>query len=115
MGPDTRIFTVYEDDPGITDQENLRMSVCISVPDDTVVEGEIGKRVVTGGKYAVSRFELLRPDQYSDAWTSIYSGWFPESGFQPEDGPPLEFYLSDPGDDPDGRITTEIAIPVKPM
>ena len=115
MGPNARIFTLYEDNPAITNEENLRMSVCVSVPDDTQVEGEIGKRVIAGGKYAVGRFELLRPDQYADAWTSIYSGWFPESGFQPEDGPPLEFYLSDPNEDPEGRITTEIAVPVKPM
>jgi AraC family transcriptional regulator len=115
MGPDTRIFSLYEDNPGITDEEKLRMSVCISVPADTKVEGEIGKRAIAGGKYAVGHFELLSPDQYADAWTSIYSGWFPESGFQPDDGPPLEFYLSDPGDDPEGRITVEIAVPVKPM
>ncbi len=115
MGEGTKVFTLYEDDPSITDQEKLRMSVCISVPDDTKVEGEIGKRVIAGGKYAVGHFELLRPDQYSDAWTSIYSGWLPGSGYQPDDGPPLEFYLSDPNEDPEGRITVEIAVPVKPM
>ena len=115
MGPDTKIFTLYEDDPSITNEENLRMSVCVSVAHDTPVEGEIGKRAIAGGKYAVGHFELLQPDQYADAWTSIYSGWLPESGFQPDDGPPLEFYLSDPSEDPEGRITTEIAVPVKPM
>jgi len=56
--PETRVLVVYHDDPNVTDEDKLRISACLSVPDDTPVEGEVGKMTVQGGQYAVARFEL---------------------------------------------------------
>lgn len=114
LGPNMELFTRYEDNPEITEEEKLRMSVCLTIPDDTTVDGEIAKTQIAGGKYAVAHFDGLLPSEYADAWQAVYGGWLPESGFQPSEEPPLEFYLSDPGSDPEGRSTVEIAVPVKP-
>ena len=54
--PETQVLSVYHDDPDITDEDKLRTSACISVPEDTQCEGEVGRMSVPGGKYAVARF-----------------------------------------------------------
>lgn len=112
--PETKLLSVYRDNPGITDEDKLRLDVCISVPPDTDVEGEIGKTTLPGGKYAVAHFEIM-PDQYGDAWTSVYAGWLPESGYQPADGPAFELYLNNPEEHPEGKHVFNICVPVKPL
>lgn len=112
--PDVKILSVYHDNPEITDEDKLRTSVCLSVPEDTQVEGDIGKMILKGGKFAIARFELAN-DEYQQAWNAVYGGWLPESGYQPDDGPCFERYLNDPKTHPEGKCITEICVPVKPM
>jgi AraC family transcriptional regulator len=112
--PETRMLCVYHDDPGITDDERLRLSCCITVPEDTAAEGEIGRMSVGGGQYAVARFEL-RPDQFGDAWQAVFGGWLPRSGYQPADGPPFEWYHNDCREHPEQLSILDICVPVKPM
>ena len=40
--PETKVLSVYHDDPKITDEEKLRTSACITIPEDSPVVGEIG-------------------------------------------------------------------------
>jgi AraC family transcriptional regulator len=112
--PGAKLLTVYHDEPEITDKANLRLSVCMTVPDDTQVGGEIGKMVVKGGTYAVGHFEM-DADQYEDAWNALVGGWLPESGYQPADGVCFEDYLNDPNQHPEGKHRVDIHIPVKPL
>lgn len=113
-GPDLKILSVYHDDPEITDNEKLRTSICITVPEDAKVDGEFGKMTISGGTYAKGRFEI-KPDEYQEAWDTLCGGWFPESGYQPGDGVCFESYLSSPKDHPEGKHIVEIYIPVKPL
>jgi AraC family transcriptional regulator len=112
--PETKFITIYRDNPDITDETRLRTDVCITVPPDTQVDGEIGKATIPAGKYAIAHFEIT-PDQYGDAWNAVYGGWLPESGYQPEDGPCYELYLGDPKKHPEGKHTVDICVPVKPL
>jgi len=112
--PETQVMAIYHDDPGVTDQENLRTSVGLSVPPDTEISGEIGKLTMAAGTYAQARFELA-PDQYQAAWEAVYGGWLPKSGYQPDDGPAFERYLNSPDDHPEGKHIVEICLPVKPL
>jgi len=112
--PETKLLTLYYDNPDITEESKLRTDVCITVPPDTEVSGEIGKATIPDGKYAVAHFEI-RTDQYSDAWEAVYGGWLPESGYQPEDGPCYELYLNDPKTHPEGKQIVDICFPVKPL
>lgn len=91
-----------------------RVDVCITVPEDVSVDGEIGKTTVPGGRYAVGHFELL-PTEYEDAWTAIMGGWLPESGYQCDDRPCFESYLNDPKQHPEGKCIVDIHVPVKPL
>jgi AraC family transcriptional regulator len=112
--PETKVMTMYHDNPDITDENRLRTDACITVPENTQVEGEIGKMKIPAGKYAVAHFEIT-PDQYQDAWNAVYGGWLPESGYQPEDGPCYEVYLNDPKQYPEGKHVVDICVPVKPL
>ncbi|MCP4677758.1 MAG: AraC family transcriptional regulator [Deltaproteobacteria bacterium] len=112
--PETQMLSVYHDDPGVTDEGKLRTSMCITVPEDTEVDGEIGKMNVTGGKFAVCRFELAT-DQYSEAWNAVMGGWMPESGYQPDDRVCYELYQNDPKQHPEGKCIVDICVPVKPL
>jgi len=112
--PDTKVLCVYHDDPEITEEAKLRTSVCISVPEDTTVEGEIGKMPIPGGKYAVARFELAA-DEYQHAWDAVCGGWLPDSGYQPDDRPCFELYQNDHKEHPEQKFIVDICIPVKPL
>ena len=114
VGPGTRCFTLYHDNPNVTDEDKLRISLCLSVPEGTAVDGEIGAMVLPGGDVAVARF-LLDPVQYGDAWTAVYGGWLPESGYQPDDRPAFEEYHNDPKEHPDGLHDVAICVPVRPL
>ncbi|MDY6933054.1 MAG: AraC family transcriptional regulator [Spirochaetota bacterium] len=112
--PETRVLSIYHDNPEITDDNRLRTSVCISVPDDTPVDGEIGKMVISDGKYAFARFEI-HSEEYQDAWDFVYGCWLPESGYQPDDRPCYELYHNNPQEHPEKKHIVDICIPVMPM
>jgi len=112
--PETKFVTIYHDNPDITDETKLRTDVCITIPLDAQVDGEIGKATIPAGKYAIAHFEIM-PDQYGDAWNAVYGGWLPESGYQPDDRPCFELYLNDPKEHPEGKHVVDIYAPVKPM
>lgn len=112
--PDFKCLTIYHDDPELVEEEKQRISICFSVPEDTAVDGEIGKMKVPAGKYAMAHFEI-DPAQYGDAWTAVCGGWLPESGYQPADGLVYELYLNNPEEHPEKKHIVEICIPVKPL
>jgi len=112
--PETQMLTLYYDDLNITEESKLRMDVCITVPPDTPVDGEIGKTTIRAGKYAMAHFEI-GADEYGDAWNAVFGGWLPESGYQPDDGPCYELYHNNPEDHPEHKHIIDICVPVKPL
>jgi len=111
MGPTTRLFTVYHDNPEITDEEQLRISVCGSVPPDTPAEGDVGILEFPAGRCLVATFELRTP-QYGAAWQWVYGTWLPDSAYEPDDRFAYEEYLGMP--DEHGVHRVAIALPVRP-
>ena len=112
--PETKYLIIYHDDPEITDEDKLRVSVCITVPEKTEVDGDIGKMTIPEGKYAMAYFEITA-DQFQEAWNSVYREWLPESGYQPDDRPCYELYSGDCKGSKDGKFKVDICIPVKPL
>ena len=107
LGPQSRVLAVYHDNPGLTEPDKLRVSVGVSVPDDTPVDGEIGKMVIPGGTWAIAGFELS-DDEYATAWDAVFCGWLPDSGYQPTDGVCYEQYLNDPEQHPEHKCIVNI-------
>ncbi|MDP8205049.1 MAG: AraC family transcriptional regulator [Candidatus Electryonea clarkiae] len=112
--PETKMMAMYHDNPEITDESKLRTDACITIPPDTKVDGEIGKSKIDAGKYAVARFELSN-DEYEEAWNAFFGGWFPQSGYQPDDGACFELYQNDPKEHPENKCIVDICVPVKPL
>jgi AraC family transcriptional regulator len=111
--PDSVFLTLCHDDPEITMEEKLRVSVCIGVDQNTAVTGEVGKMQLPGGKYAVCRF-LLGNQDYPAAWGWIFGAWLPLSGFQADDRPAFERYFSQDQQAGSEKTAVTICIPVKP-
>ncbi|MFZ5939535.1 MAG: AraC family transcriptional regulator [Bacteroidota bacterium] len=104
-------LVIYHDDPKVTDDDKLRMSVCLTVPKGTRVDGEIGRMDLEAAKYVIARFEV-DADGFMEAWDWVYGEWFPASGYQPDDKPCFEIYPEEPKD---GKFLVEICVPVRPL
>jgi len=112
--PDTKYIVVYHDDPKITEEAKLRISVSLTVPSETDVDGEIGKMAIPAGKYAITRFEL-GPTEYGEAWNWVYGTWLPASGYVPDDRPCFEMYPPKNDVSCKDKMTVDICVPVKPL
>jgi len=110
-GKDFKSLVIYHDDPNVTIEDKLRMSVCITVPPETKVDGETGKMEIEAAKYVIARFELTAQD-FQQAWDWVYGQWFPTSGYEPDDKPCFEMYPEEPKD---GKFIVDICVPVKPI
>lgn len=109
--PETKAVCVYHNDPNVTEPEKLRVSVGVTVPADTKVDGEIGKMTLEAGKYAVGHFEIST-DEFKNIWDNI-CGAIVAAGFEPADGPCFELYYNDASTHPEHKHILDICIPVK--
>ncbi|MCB2204549.1 AraC family transcriptional regulator [bacterium] len=114
LGPDTRVMSIYHDDPNITEEAKLRTDVCITVAPETPVDGPVGKLTIPAGRYAFARFEI-NTDQFGEAWGAVCGDWLPDSGYEPADGLSFEIYHNDHREHPEGKHIVDICIPVKPL
>jgi len=106
-----KYLILYHDNPDITGSDKLRMSLCVTVPPETSVDGEIGKLEIEAAKCAVGRFELTAND-FQRAWEWMFGVWLPGSGFQPDDKPYYETYPEEPKGE---KFIVDFCIPVKPL
>ncbi len=111
--PKTKTVTVYHDDPKVVEMEKVRQSACITVEEETKPEGEFGKMHVLGGKYVVGSFKV-KPHQFGEAWDAVCR-WLADSGYQPSDGYPYEFYPEEHTQENSPTFTVDICVPVKPL
>lgn len=111
--PETKTLTVYHDDPKVVDIEKLRQSACITVDEDAKPEGEFDKMHLPGGSYAVGSFKV-KPHQFGEAWDAVCR-WLADSGYQPSDGYPYEYYPEEHTDENPPTFTVDICVPVKPL
>jgi len=111
--PETKTLTVYHDDPKVVDPEKVRQSACITVDADAKPEGEFGKMHLPGGKCAVGSFKV-KPHQFGEAWNAVCR-WLADSGYQPSDGLPYEYYPEEHEPGPEPVFTVDICVPVKPL
>ncbi|MCR9163643.1 MAG: GyrI-like domain-containing protein [Nannocystaceae bacterium] len=123
FGPDTTLdkargagglLCVYHDSPDVTAEERLRISACVAIDDEMVVDGVASDMRLHAGRYAVAHFRIEMA-QYPEAWPWLIERWLPDSGYQPDDHPGYERYLNVPEQDPRGKLEFEICLPVRPL
>jgi len=110
--PQTQYLVIYHDSPDVTEEDRLRMSVCVTAPEDTEVDGDIGKLTIPAGEYVAARFEL-DSTEYADAWGWVYGQWLPQSGFVPDDRPCFELYPTDVKSEVEGKMVVDIYVPLR--
>lgn len=113
-GPEARLVLVAHDSPTITEVDKLRLSVCLSAPEGTRGEGEVGTMRIPGGRFAVARFEVS-PAEIGAAWEVVVGEWLPQSGYQPDDRLCYEEVLTSPPEHPEGKYVLAICVPVRPL
>ena len=106
---DTRMLGLCYDDPEITAPDKLRYDACLSVPEGTRVEGEIGLATVRGGRFA-SALHVGPYDRLGATYAALFGRWFPEQGLALGDPPCLEFYLNDPESTEPDELLTEVCV-----
>lgn len=112
LGPRTRTFGIYYDDPSATPVEVLRSEACITVPDDWAPSGDLQRREIRGGRYAV----VVHVGPYSElsrAYTWLYGTWLAQSGEEAADAPCVEEYLNDARTVPPSELRTQIWLPLR--
>ena len=105
-------YIIYHDDPAITDEKKLRLSVCVPIGADVAVSGEICEMTIGGGLHGVGHF-VLASEEYGEAWAYMHGQWLPQSGYQPRNQAPFERYTGECGED--GKMAVDICIPVEVM
>jgi AraC family transcriptional regulator len=112
--PETKSLAIYHDSPEVTDPAKLRSDACLTVPQGTKVDGEIGAMKVPGGLFAVAHVEI-DVTQFGEAWDKLIGEWMPKSGYQPDDRMCYEMYLNDPETDPEKKWKVDICEPIRPL
>ena len=113
IDPDiTKVLTMYDDNPYITDQKNLRTSVAMIIPTNVNVK-EQGNICISSisGKFGVGHFELS-PKEYSEAWQYMYQEWLFKDPTKSRDAIPFELYVTEPPKNLSGKSLTDIYIPI---
>jgi len=114
---DTEYLVLYHDDPELTDEQKLRVTVAMTLPEKAQFDpGEMGEMELEGGLYARAHFRL-NSQEYGEAWNWVYREWLPQSGYFPDDRPSFEYFPSDKEEEEqkkDGRYPVEICIPLAP-
>ncbi|MFZ5354025.1 MAG: AraC family transcriptional regulator [Bacillota bacterium] len=111
---DTKWITLFHDSTDLTDDDKLRISICMTAPEDTKVDGAVGKLVVAGGKYAVGHFQL-DDDEFQKAWSFLCGHWLPGSGYQPDDRLCFELYSYSSAENHEKKHIVDIYIPIRAL
>lgn len=112
MGPEARWLAIFHDDPEITPAEKLRVSACLAVPAGTAGERDVSVMEIPAGRAAIGRFTIRDPADYGATWNWLMGEWLPQSGYEPDERPCYEVYLSPPGAK---EAIVELVQPVKAL
>ena len=112
MGPRTRVLGVYHDDPSEVPEAELRADVGIAVEPGTTTSAPIRPVEVPGGRHAILHFKGAYAELHG-AYQWFFGTWLPQSGYEPDDFPCVEEYLTNPREVAPGDNITEIHIPLK--
>jgi AraC family transcriptional regulator len=110
----SQYLVIYHDNPELTDQGKLRVTVAVSTTRDFIATERLGAMKLEGGKYGMARFRLSS-EEYQEAWNWVYRDWLPQSGYYPHDLPAFELFPREEDKSGDGRYPVLICIPLVAM
>ena len=112
MTPTSVFLASYENCPKTTPLDELRLDICMSIPENTEVEGKIHKKVLPGGTYAVMHCELTGPEEYETVWVDL-GEWANKKNYEMDmTRPSYEIYLNNPEEHPEKHSILDICLSV---
>lgn len=107
-----KVLTIYQDNPFITDEKNLRTSVAMTIPSNAIIEeNEEISTMFLNGKYGVGHFEISA-GEYGEAWNYMYNDWLFKEKVETRDAFPFELYVNEPPKNFKDKSLTDIYIPI---
>lgn len=102
------------DDPGAVEEFACRYDACVTIPTDFDKEGhqEMKFQKLPGGLYALYQF-YDTIDKLGLIYHSLFGQWLPNSEYDADDRPCLEFCMNDPSNDPEGKCKVDLYLPIK--
>jgi AraC family transcriptional regulator len=111
VGPGTRSFGIYYDDPGSVPLKDLRSDATFVIGDSVKVDGDVRAITLEGGRYAV----IQHKGPYAElerAYRWLYREWLPQSGDDAANRPSFEEYVKGPKGLPPSEWLTEVCLPL---
>ncbi len=106
-----KVLAIYWDNPDVTPPEKCRFDACITVPEKIAPDGQVHIQTISGGPYAVYRFEG-KLDGLHQAWDDAFQ-WVCDSGYECNDTPFYESHYNNAAEHPEGKLILDICIPLK--
>lgn len=112
IGPGTRFFGIYHDDPTEVADAKLRSDACLTIPEGVAGEGEV--TIASLPETRVARLVFKGPyAELEPSYHWLYGTWLPASGEEPADMPCFEEYLNDPKTVPPAEWLTAVYLPLR--
>lgn len=105
-------FAICHDNPSITPEDKCRYDAAIVVNPDTEITPPYNQSAMPSGKYAIAYYKD-DAQKINNFMTELCSHWFPDSGYEPDDYPPVFNYLNDSRED--GYVEMDVYIKVKEL
>lgn len=109
--PDMKLLSVYHDDPRVTATGKLISDAAMFVSEPLKPDGPIGCYTLTGGLYAVGRFEISMTE-FPAAWNAMFD-LLAENGCKCGCGHHYEIYQNNHDEHPEKKFIVDICIPVE--
>jgi AraC family transcriptional regulator len=90
-GGEAQAVGISWDNPDICPPERCRYSACIAIPDELEPSGKVVVLCFPARTYLCLHY-AGDEEGFAAAYGSLYRRYLPESGFEPEDDPAIEFY-----------------------
>lgn len=103
-------FGICHDNPTITPEDKCCYDAAIEIPSQLAVAAPFKKSSIPSGKYAVAYFKNSA-EKITSFMTELCGGWFINSGYEPDDFPPVFNYLNDSRKD--GFVEMKVYIKIK--
>lgn len=105
-------FAICHDNPSVTPEKKCRYDAAIVVESDTSISSPYSQSAIPAGKYAIAYYKD-DSSKINNFMTELCSHWFPTSGYEPDDYPPIFNYLNDSRED--GYVEMNVYIKVKKL
>ncbi|MCA9125690.1 MAG: AraC family transcriptional regulator [Planctomycetales bacterium] len=110
----SRLLSMSYDDMDTTPVDKYRLDWCLRIADDVAGEGAVATRRFDGGLYAsvLCEGDIKLLDR---AWQWLYRNWLPDSGYEPDDRPAMEWYITDPTESGWENFSMRCCIPIRSL